>query len=179
MFKSCAGHSANAAGQFRCVHGLPDPVKGHSANAAGQFPGRTKGFRINPQLSLSGISDLLESGRIRRCVQKALKFVVELEQGDREAGHIEGCHKVAHLGLCDPDLLLIEDLFYAQVGNEQLAQRGCSHSIDHDGDFVALTIDALVEDLAHQSIYRSRRTADLFAVRARGQCREKQTYPWT
>ena len=54
-------------------------------------------------------SELCESGRVSRRVQVSLQFIIQLEQGDGEAFHIQGCHVVAYDGLGDLDALVSQD----------------------------------------------------------------------
>src|SRR5215207_1997237 len=95
------------------------------------------------------------SGRhvARRC-EVALHLLVELEQRDGEARHLERGHVVPDVGH-PPHLyaLALEYVGDAGVGDIELHQGRAAHAVDHDGDLGAAEVHGIAENPAQELVH--------------------------
>src|SRR6266478_9359179 len=95
---------------------------------------QTKAVRRN---RVAARSDAPAEGR---CVDGGVpqpdEIVIELEEGDREAGHLEARDVVADQAPPDRDPLPAEDLRDGVEGDVELDERRATHSVDEGEDLV-------------------------------------------
>src|SRR5207237_2703227 len=74
------------------------------------------------------------------------ELVIELEQGDREAGHLEARDVRANEAATDPDALAAKDLRDAVEGAVELDERGPAHAVDEREHGVAASETQVGDD---------------------------------
>src|SRR5215217_6928337 len=91
---------------------------------------------------------------VARRPQVVLHLIVELEQRDREARHLERGHVVPDVGH-PPDLyaLALEHVGDAGVGNVELHQGRAAHAVDYDGDLGAAEVYGIAENPAQELVH--------------------------
>src|SRR5215204_7363116 len=95
------------------------------------------------------------SGRhVARRREVALHLVVELQERDGEASHLERGHVVPDVGH-PPHLyaLALEHVGDAGVGDVELHQGRAAHAVDHDGDLRAAEIHGISEDPGQELVH--------------------------
>src|SRR5215208_3587896 len=95
------------------------------------------------------------SGRhvARRC-EVALHLVVELEQRDGEARHLQRGHVVPDVGHPpDADALALEDVGDVGVGYVELHRGRAAHAVDDHGDLGAGEVHGVAQDLLQQLVH--------------------------
>src|SRR5690606_21540336 len=101
-----------------------NPETGPAA-PAGPVPG------VPPSLSEDPHSHLGRGG------EKLLDLVVELDQGERRARHVQRGAVLVDVGASHRDAALLQLLVGAPVQDVELADRGAAQAVDHQRDPVA------------------------------------------
>src|SRR5918997_4090576 len=87
-------------------------------------------------------------GHVARRAQVVLHLVVELEQRDGEARHLERGHVVPDVGHPPhANALALQDVVDVGVGDVELHQRRAAHAVDDHRDLRAGEVHAVAEDL--------------------------------
>src|SRR6185369_2482047 len=96
--------------------------------------------------TLAGSDAPAQGGRMNRRVPEPDEVVVELQEGDREAGHLEAGDVVADQAPPDRDPLSAEDLRDAVERDVELDERRAAHSVDEGEDVVAAAQTEIRDD---------------------------------
>src|SRR3712207_4289241 len=112
---------------------------------------------INSAMYASNRSSYLEwpAGRhVARRAQVVLQLVVELEQRDGEAGHLERGHVVPDVGHPPhANALALEDVVDVSVGDVELHRGRAAHAVDDHGDLGAGEVHGIAEDLLQHLVH--------------------------
>src|SRR3984885_2059883 len=104
---------------------------------------------------------------VHRSVPVAQHLVVELEQGDRAALHLERGDVVADQVALDLQAVLLRDLCHPAVHHVQLDQRRAAHAVHEHEHPIAARAREILDDRRHQALGDLRRGTDLLAEAAR------------
>src|SRR6266540_621990 len=78
-----------------------------------------------------------QGGRVDGCVPPPGELVVQLEERDRESGHLQARDVAAHEAPPDADALALEDLGDAVERHVELDEGRAAHTVDEGEDGVA------------------------------------------
>src|SRR5690606_36874459 len=108
-----------------------------------------------------------QAGRLHGGVPQLRQLVVELEQGDRDALHLEGRDVGADQVASDGHAATFEEPVEVPIHDVQLDERRPSHRVDESEDVVAGSDDTVFEDRPGQDLHDLGRALDLHPLPAR------------
>ena len=95
---------------------------------------------------LTGASPQRSAGVSTGASQRRDEIVVELEQGDRAAGHLQRGDVVADQVALDRDALALQELVELVVDDVELDQRRAAHAVDEGEHAVARLVRQVLDD---------------------------------
>src|SRR5918995_923221 len=135
-----------------------------SATAAAKSPIQA---RTSEAPMLTGASAPAEGRRVDRGVPEPDEIVVELEQRDRAAGHLQRGDVVADQPPLDRDPPVLQEPVELPVDDVELDQRGAAHAVDEGEHAVAGLVRQVLDDGGGQKPHDRRGARERLAVPAR------------
>src|SRR3954452_7541269 len=126
-------------------------------------PAKRRIQSIAPSRVITALRAPAQARGVHRCVPVAHHLVVELEQRDRAALHLQRGDVVADQVALDGQPVLLRDLRHLGVDHVELEQRRAAHAVDEGQHPVAGREREVLEDRRHQSLRDLRGRTDLLA----------------